>query len=39
MPTIDVSEFVKGGLDDIKDAEAHRSYDSVIRTLIREYDP
>lgn len=38
MPTVDISEFVKAELDRIKDAEEHRSYDSVIRTLLREYE-
>lgn len=38
MPTIDVSGYVKGELDRIKEDEEHRSYDSVVRALIREYD-
>jgi len=38
MPTIDVSEYVKEGLDAVKDAEQHRSYDSVLRTLLHDYN-
>lgn len=38
MPTIDVSEQVKARLDEIRDDGGHRSYDSVVRTLIHEYD-
>lgn len=34
MPTLDVSEQVKDELDRIKDAEGHRSYDSVVRSLL-----
>lgn len=38
MPTINVSEVVKDQLDGIKEGEQHRSYDSVVRTLLREYE-
>lgn len=38
MPTINVSEYVKDELDDVKEAEQHRSYDSVVRSLLRNYD-
>lgn len=38
MPVIDVSEYVKNELDDVKDAEEHKSYDSAIRALLAEYD-
>lgn len=39
MPTtIQVSDTVKESLDEIKQREEHTSYDSVIRTLVREYD-
>jgi predicted CopG family antitoxin len=34
MPTISVSKYVKGELDELKEIEEHRSYDSVIRSLI-----
>lgn len=36
--TIQVSDDVKETLDSIKKREEHTSYDSVIRTLVREYD-
>lgn len=38
VPTIDVSGYVKDELDRIKDSEEHRSYDSVVRRLLSEYD-
>lgn len=38
MPTVDVSEHVKSELDRIKDDEGHRSYDSVVRTLLGSYE-
>lgn len=38
METIGVSEHVKERLEDIKDGEQHTSFDSVIRTLLHEYD-
>lgn len=38
MPTVNISEFVKDELDAIKDDEQHRSYDSVVRALLAEYD-
>lgn len=38
MPTIDVSEYVKGRLDDIKEVEEHRSYDSVVRSILPDED-
>lgn len=36
--TIGVSDHVKTELDRIKEAEEHTSYDSVVRTLLKEYD-
>jgi len=36
MPLINVSDYVKKKLDQIKDEEQHTSYDSVIRTLLLE---
>lgn len=38
MPVIDVSEYVKNELDDVKEAEEHKSYDSVLRALLGEYN-
>lgn len=38
MPTIEVSEYVKAELDRIRDAEEHKSYDSVIRALVGTYE-
>lgn len=38
MPTIDVSTHVKERLDAIKEQEEHRSYDSAVRALLREYE-
>jgi len=38
MPTVSVSEFVKRELDELKEDEGHRSYDSVIRLLIERYN-
>jgi len=34
MPLISVSEYVKEKLDKIKAEEQHKSYDSVIRSLL-----
>lgn len=39
MPTIDVSEYVKTELDEIMHDEEHKSYDSVLRTVVGAYDP
>lgn len=38
MPTVMVSEHVKGELDRLKDEEGHTSYDSTIRTLLLNYE-
>lgn len=37
MPTIKVREWTKDELDDIKEEEEHSSYDSVIKSLIKEH--
>lgn len=37
MATIDVSPHVKSDLEKIREEEQHRSYDSVVRSLVREY--
>lgn len=37
MPTIKVREWTKEELDDIKEEEEHSSYDSVLKSLIKEY--
>lgn len=36
MPTIKVNDWTKDELDDIKDEEEHSSYDSVIKSLLKE---
>lgn len=36
MPTIKVKDWTKDELDDIKDEEEHSSYDSVIKSLLKE---
>jgi len=38
MATIDVSSHVKSRLDELKEAEQHRSYDSVVRGLLDSYE-
>jgi hypothetical protein len=38
MPTIEISEHVKADLDRISEEEQHKSYDSVIRTLLGNYE-
>lgn len=38
MPTIEVSEYVKSELDRIREDEGHKSYDSVVRVLVGNYD-
>lgn len=38
MPTIEVSGYVKEELDEIRDDEEHKSYDSVVRALLGVYD-
>lgn len=38
MPTLQVSDYVKAELDDIKTTEEHKSYDSVLRSLIGSYE-
>lgn len=35
--TIQVTDFTKAELDRIKDAEEHTSYDSVVRSLVGNY--
>lgn len=37
MPQIEVSEYVKSELDDLKEREEHKSYDSAVRTLLGAY--
>lgn len=39
MPKVEVSEYVKGELERIKDEEEHKSFDSVIRMLVGNYNP
>jgi len=36
MPTIRLHEWTKDRLERVKDAEAHSSYDSVVKTLLRD---
>ena len=36
MPTIKVHDWTKEELDEIKEQEEHSSYDSVIKTLLKE---
>lgn len=38
MPVIDVSEYVKTELDEIKEEQEHKSYDSVLRTVLGAYE-
>lgn len=38
MKQIGVSKQVKERLDEIKKEQGHRSYDSVLRTLLMKYD-
>ncbi len=38
MPSIKVHDWTKGQLDEIKEEEEHSSYDSVIKTLLKERD-
>lgn len=38
MPTVELSEHVKSELDRIKEDEQHTSYDSVVRTLLGNYE-
>jgi len=33
MPQIEISQFVKSKLDELKSKEEHKSYDSAIRSL------
>lgn len=37
MPTVEVSEYVKQELDEIREDEQHKSYDSVVRALLGNY--
>ncbi len=34
MPMVDISQFVKDKLDELKKKEEHKSYDSAIRALL-----
>lgn len=36
MPTIKVNDWTKDQLKDIKDEEDHSSFDSVIKSLLKE---
>lgn len=36
MPTLKVQQWTKDQLDAIKDEEEHSSYDSVIKSLLKE---
>ena len=36
MPTIKVNDWTKDQLEDIKDEEDHSSFDSVIKSLLKE---
>jgi hypothetical protein len=38
MPTVKIKDWTKEELDDIKEEEEHSSYDSVIKSLIKEYE-
>ncbi len=36
MPSVKVHDWTKGKLDKIKEEEEHSSYDSVIKSLLKE---
>lgn len=38
MTQVKLSAYVKGELDRIKEAEDHTTYDSVVRSLISNYE-
>jgi predicted CopG family antitoxin len=38
MPTIKVNDWTKDQLEDIKEEEDHSSFDSVIKSLLKERD-
>jgi len=38
VANIQVSDYVKDELDEIKKREEHKSYDSVLRVLVRSYN-
>jgi hypothetical protein len=38
MPTVKLKDWTKEKLDDIKEEEEHSSYDSVIKSLIKEHE-
>lgn len=38
MPAIHVTEWTKETLDDIKEDEGHATYDSVVRTILKDAD-
>jgi len=38
MPTIKVGEWTKNELEEIKDEQDHTSLDSVIKSLLKEYE-
>lgn len=38
MATVPVSDYVKEELGELKDKEEHTSYDSLMRSMIRDYE-
>lgn len=38
MPQIEISEYMKDELDRIMEEEEHKTYDSVVRVLVGNYD-
>lgn len=38
MPNISVTDYTKEELDRIKEAEEHTNYDSVLRSLVGNYE-
>jgi len=38
MATVPVTDHVKERLDQLKEGEEHTSYDSLVRSMLREYD-
>jgi len=38
MATVPVSDHVKERLGQLKDAEEHTSYDSLVRSMLKDYD-
>lgn len=39
MATVPVTDTVKDRLEELKDKEEHTSYDSLVRSMLREYSP